>query len=74
MQIAHGPGPDGAHGPRGPAGPTGNAQLNCEECIKYWLHFLNSGGVNDLMKALIDAINEVNWGIDPACTPTTIKH
>ena len=35
--------------------------------IKYWLHFLNTGGVNDLIEGLIDAINEVNFG-ETACT------
>ena len=35
--------------------------------ILVWLHFTNTGGANDLIEPLIDAINEVSWG-DPACT------
>ncbi len=68
------PGDDGTQGPRGPPGPAASedAQIICEECIKYWLHFLNTGGVNDLIEGLIDAINEVNWG-ETTCTPPPLN-
>ena len=70
-------GPNGTQGPIGPQGPAGPAasddpQIICEECIKYWLHFLNTGGVNDLIEGLIDAINEVNWG-ETTCTPPPLN-
>ena len=63
-------GPNGTQGPPGPQGPAASEdpQIICEECVKYWLHFLDSEGVNDLIGGLIDAINEMNWG-DPGCTP-----
>jgi hypothetical protein len=71
------PGEDGAPGAPGAQGPPGtpaseDAQIICEECIKYWLHFLNTGGVNDLIEGLIDAINEVNWG-ETTCTPPPLN-
>jgi hypothetical protein len=65
-------GPAGPRGPPGPSAASNDTQIICEECIKYWLHFLNTGGVNDLIEGLIDAINEVNFG-EPACTPPPVN-
>ena len=65
---------NGTNGAQGPPGTPASedAQIICEECVKYWLHFLNTGGVNDLIEALIDAINEVNWG-EPGCIPPPLN-
>ncbi len=36
-------------------------QIICEECVKYWLHFLNAAQTGTLLNALINAINFVNF-------------
>ncbi|MGB9169004.1 MAG: YncE family protein [Nitrososphaeraceae archaeon] len=36
-------------------------QIICEECIKYWLNFLNSPQTGTLLNALINTINIVNF-------------
>ena len=71
-------GPPGPPGPPGPTGPPGkdaanDTQIICEECIKYWLHYLNSGGVNELIEELSEAINEVNFGTNETCTPPPVN-
>jgi hypothetical protein len=70
-------GPRGEQGPQGPPGPSGvsnDTQIICEECIKYWLHFVNGGNggqVQTVVNQLIDAINTVNFGTDE-CDETSI--
>ena len=57
-------GPNGTRGPEGPPGPAGNVTILCEECIKYWLHFISSGSSNlDVVNSLANAINAVNYGL-----------
>ncbi len=57
-------GTDGAQGPQGPPGPAGNVTILCEECVKYWLHFISSGSSNlDVVNSLANAINAVNYGL-----------
>ena len=36
-------------------------EIICEECIKYWLHFLNAPQTINLLNALINTINFVNF-------------
>ena len=76
----HGPiGPDGPRGPIGPAGPTGpagnpadNAELQCEECIKYWSHTLNAQGqFRIFINNIATYINSINFNFDPTKPPTT---
>ena len=64
-------GPQGIQGERGfngtigPQGPPGNAtsEILCEECIKYWLHFLNEpGNPQNVVNSLMDGINTINFG------------
>jgi hypothetical protein len=66
------PGPPGANGTQGPPGnATANAQLQCEECIKYWTHVLSSGDqFRDFIKDLTEAINSINFDYTPLPSPT----
>lgn len=68
VELPEGPeGPQGPPGPRGPPGPPGEpgevpAEIFCEECFKYWLHFLTSAQqVQTLINAFAEAINDVNF-------------
>ena len=71
------PGPTGATGPQGiqgiqgergfngTQGPPGNttSEILCEECIKYWLHFLNEPGTpQNVVNNLMEGINVINFG------------
>jgi hypothetical protein len=71
---AQGPaGPAGATGPAGPAGPSASqdAELQCEECIKYWSHLLGSSDqFRDFTKDLTEAINSINFDYTPQSSPT----
>ena len=66
------PGPRGFNGTQGPPGnATANAQLQCEECIKYWTHVLSSGDqFRDFIKDLTEAINSINFDYAPQASPT----
>ena len=35
----------------------------CEECFKYWMHFLNQGENVSFINEIADAINELNFGL-----------
>jgi len=58
-------GEQGIQGPRGFNGTNGangtdaseDPQIVCEECFKYWLHFLTPDQVRQFFNALINAIN-----------------
>ncbi len=67
-------GTDGAQGPRGFNGTDGNAtanaQLQCEECIKYWSHGLSVDGFRDFIHDLTEAINSINFDYLPNPSPT----
>ena len=68
-------GPNGTQGPRGFNGTDGNAtanaQLQCEECIKYWTHLLDNGAAfTNFIKDLTEAINSINFDYVPLDTPT----
>ena len=70
MQIVPVPGPQGIQGIQGPPGKDASedAQIVCEECIKYWLLFLNNGNqVRLVVGELSKAINEINFG-EEDCT------
>ena len=66
-------GPKGDKGDKGDPGPKGDKgdpgkdaskdpQIACEECFKFWLHFLTPDQVRVFLNALIDAINFENFG------------
>lgn len=38
--------------------------LACEECFKYWLHFLDGGNTRDFIRAISNAINDLGFGED----------
>jgi hypothetical protein len=55
----------GPNGTQGIQGPPGNATLEilCEECIKYWLHFINEpGNSQNTVNSLMEGINTINYG------------
>jgi hypothetical protein len=54
-------GPPGGTGPAGPPGPAGNASIACEECFKYWLHYIQQQQVQTVINAFADNINHVNF-------------
>ena len=67
-------GPQGERGFNGTQGPPGNAtadaELQCEECIKYWSHLLGSGdGFRDFIIDLTEAINSINFDYAPLSSP-----
>jgi hypothetical protein len=58
-------GTQGIQGPIGPQGPPGNttSAILCEECVKYWLHFINKpGNTQNVVNSLMDGINNINFG------------
>ena len=55
----------GERGFNGTQGPPGNttSEILCEECIKYWLHFLNEpGNPQNVVNSLMEGINVINFG------------
>ena len=42
--------------------------LQCEECLKYWLDTLYKGQVKNFVNALATYINHINWGDGVYCT------
>jgi hypothetical protein len=69
-------GRDGINGTDGRDGINGtdaaaDAQLQCEECIKYWSHLLGSSDQwRDFIKDLTEAINSINFDYVPLSSPT----
>jgi hypothetical protein len=57
---------------------NGDTELICEECIKYWLSFLNPQETLVLINALANAINHINFkfikiGQDQTCEGPGVK-
>ena len=70
-------GTDGEQGPPGP-GASKDPELQCEECIKYWLNTLTEQEVRNLVNDFAEFINSINFDFVPtdregqqhkACTP-----
>jgi len=49
--------------------PVDNKQLQCEECFKYWLHFLNQQQAQNFINDVSEFINSVNFDFTPSTAP-----
>ena len=49
-------------------GQEDNTDLQCEECLKYWLDTLMNQEVKNFVNALAKYINHINWGDGVDCT------
>jgi hypothetical protein len=56
--------------PPQPPNPPIDEQILCEECFKYWLHFLNRLQAANFVNAFADAINDLRFG-ETGCTGPT---
>jgi hypothetical protein len=67
-------GKDGINGTNGRDGVNGtnaaaDAELQCEECIKYWSNTLNQGQFRNFINVMSELINSINFNFEADPTP-----
>jgi hypothetical protein len=55
--------------PPPPPTPEEDAGLQCEECFKYWMHFLNQQQASEFIDDVAEYINSINFDFTPSQAP-----